>query len=132
MGEIMLETVKTDSAGNELKLYAGGLVTLKLAHEQRERNLGTITRSVDGSVFYNKHVKEVEHIYRKLNAWGFHYAVLESLDPATTIRVISDVKVYSIKAKEALEVAKYLHFKNEGFEKQAFVELTKFKTMGLV
>lgn len=123
---------KMDVMGNELIVSETGLVTLALARESfKKRKIGQLMMTAKGHLVYEKHVNEEKHLFRKYNAWGFHHIVLEDLDERAWLRVISDKKKYAIQVKEAKAVAQFLHFKDQGFEKQAFIPLSFFKTKEL-
>jgi hypothetical protein len=119
---------KMDVMGNELVVSNTGQITLSLSRESfKKRKIGQLVMTAKGQLVYEKHVNEEKHLFRKFNAWGFHYIVLEDLHPEAWLRVISDKKKYAIKVKDARDVAQFLHFKDQGFERQAFIPLSFFK-----
>ena len=101
-------------------------IGLKLVSETRTRDLGKIMENRvkrDGSLIYKKHVNE-KNIFRKTNSWGIDYQVLSSLPDTATLEFKSPTKLYKISAPDARQHGSFLHFKNQGFEKQIFVPLS--------
>ena len=113
----------TDNLGNLLIANNNGKsisVQLQLKSEQRPRNLGVITiasRTMD----VKRH--PVKHTLRAANAYGFNYNLLHDALTFDYVRLTEQVtrKVFLLKRTDLLEVGEFLFFKEQGFEKQLFV-----------
>lgn len=103
------------------------IVSLKLEKESKSRGIGKI------------HVKErfielkrdrSKHLFRKNNSYGFNEYLIRASKTFDTIKLIDDVGTYIFPKTTILEKGSYLFFKQQGFEKQLFLqldEIEKFK-----
>lgn len=95
----------------------GEKVYLKLTKENKSRLLGKFRNST----FYTKREKE-KHLFRNANSYGFSIGVLEQLNPEF-IELYEGDAVYRFPVNVLRQFGDYLHFKEEGFEKQLFLAL---------
>ena len=65
-------------------------------------------------------------MYLKNPSWGIHWEVLASLSDSDCINIQTEFCTYWIDAKKARKVGNFLHFKNQGFEKQFFIPVNEF------
>lgn len=118
---------KEDKFGNKLEVDEQFFIHLTLANGEH-RNIGKIKISKDGEhLIYEKYMKW-SNLYRKGNAWGFCYAVIEELEPADRIKVYcEDNATKYIITKEKMDNVGFIVFHQQrGFELQKFVELNQF------
>jgi len=112
-----------DSHGNKISFTPSGdscLVTLRLANELRDRNLGNIIKLGVGKYIYIKSEKE-RYRFKKLDAWSIPEVVVKPLTNISIIRINTEVGSYGITKEKALEVGKYFDFQKSGFEKKIYI-----------
>lgn len=110
-----IELVQTNSSS----LYK---VKLNLTFETRF--IGTLDNTGDGTFTTQRNP---QHLFRKLNALGINYELLNSTDiPFKWILIDFDGKRLVTSRKYFLEMGKYLKFTAQGFEPQIFLPLSKF------
>lgn len=118
---------RIDSSGNILRAYWYGKVsrmTLQLAKEKREREIGVIDHELKRFEIKRDPKK---HLFLKFNAYGINHSLLnEGLFDKV---LINDTKnVWEIPNEQILKIGKFLHFKNNGgFELQIFIPLDEIK-----
>jgi hypothetical protein len=118
---------RIDSSGNILRAYWYGKVsrmTLKLAKEKREREIGVIDHELKRFEIKRDPKK---HLFLKFNAYGINNSLLnEGLFDKV---LINDTKnVWEIPNEHILKIGKFLHFKNNGgFELQIFIPIDEIK-----
>lgn len=118
--------VMCDSIGNAVSIEFGGRITLKIVSEgNRTRNLGYIK---DDSLHVTR---DDEHIFRKLNAFGFNFNLLKRTDIFSSVTVIYRGLFYRIPKKTIIDFGKVMNFKNSSdgnsFELQIFVPIDIIK-----
>jgi len=118
----------SDGQGNQMRIVkekmdkmAASRVYLKLNSEHRERYLGLINPVA--KTIYVKRNREV-HLLRKLNAYGFNYALLTLVQDIDFIEVSDETGVCLYRIKDILEHGTFLNFKQQGFELQIFYNET--------
>lgn len=114
---------KTDEYGNSILAIDNGvriIVQLKLVKETRKRKLGNI--NIKTKTLYVKRIKE-RHLHRKSNAYGFNYNFLEGAKRFTKVRLEDNYSEWLIPVEDILQKGIFLHFLEQGFEKQIFVKL---------
>lgn len=109
-----------DKAGNQIYVK-DKYVYLHLNAKLQTRRLGAINL---GNFFVTK---KKEHIFRKLNAYGFNLALIKSLRPdaKVVVRQYGD-KVLTSTAEEILQKGQILNYLKDGFETQIFMPIDKF------
>lgn len=111
-----------DRAGNQIyikDLYA----YLYLNDKMQTRRLWTVK---DGNLYVTK---KPEHIFKKLNAYGFNLALIKSLRPDAKIVVKQyGGKTIDTTAEEILLKGQILSYLKDGFETQIFMQITNFNT----
>jgi len=125
-----MNNIVKDENGNMLLAYNDGksiLISLKLREETRYRDLGTIDIS-------NRIIKMVrdskKHIMRKISGYGFNHKLLFDAKTFDKINLKDENSTWSIPKSYILENGSFLHFKEQGFERQIFIslkEIEKFK-----
>ncbi len=122
---------RVDEYGNKMSLRPDGVIALYLAKENRTRLIGSVGETSQGRPFYDKVVKE-ENRFRKTDAWGLNWDVLELLPLEAVIRLRSEIATYMIMAREAKSAGDFLFFKTQGFERQFFIPVSAFSVQPLV
>lgn len=110
-----------DSNGN--KLYKkGDTIFLILSSEGYPRKLGVLdvkhrvmTMTRDSS----------KHLHIKSNSYGFNFNLLDTASLFDTIRLIIDGVHYMIPISLIKEKGNFLFFRQQGFEKQIFLEVSE-------
>ena len=101
---------------NKLVIY------LHLASDKNLRELGVVNEKT--KVFTIRRNPN-KHLFKKNQSYGFNEYVIKTAQKFDTIHLIEDGGLQYIFPKSlVLEKGSYLHFKQEGFEKQLFVKLT--------
>lgn len=119
-----LDKVITNEKGNAIE------IKLKLASEKHSRALGTV--NIEEKTLYIKRQKS-KHLLIKANAIGFNYSLIRDAKRFNKVLLMMDGEQYLIPNEHILEHGSFLWFKNEGFEKQIFLnmnEIHKFTTHG--
>lgn len=114
-----------DKYGNEISIGETGKIFLKLKSEDRTREIGDL-RIVEDKVYYLKISKE-KYIFLKLNAWGINEFILSNLQEDDIVIIKTEKQTYESTIKNILENGQYYFFKKQGFEKQIFLPLEKWK-----
>lgn len=119
-----------DSQGNNLLIRKEGKfinLFLKLSSESFNRKVGRI--NTETKVLHIKR-KRGAHLFRKLNAYGICYQILEDGKLFDKIRIQDDFSEWLVPKSWILENKDkdFLHFKgNGGFELQIFLPLEKIE-----
>lgn len=95
-------------------------ITLHLKGKKAGRNIGRV-RLADRVLEVNR--KRDKHLMLKANAYGFNEYVLREAKKFDKIELKDDYGTYLFSRQLVLDMGKYLHFKEEGFEKQIFLSL---------
>lgn len=95
-------------------------ITLHLKGKKAGRNIGRV-RLADRVLEVNR--KRDKHLMLKANAYGFNEYVLREAKRFDKIELKDDYGTYLFSRQLVLDMGKYLHFKEEGFEKQIFLSL---------
>lgn len=93
-------------------------VYLKLAREEKNRTIG----KVKGNTFFVKRVRE-RHLFRQNSSYGFNINIIEQLG-VVNIELYEDSGVFKFPVDVLRQFGDYLHFKDEGFERQLFLPLS--------
>lgn len=93
-------------------------IYLKLDKEDFNRTLG----KVKGDTFFVKRVRE-KHLFRKNNSYGFNGSIIEQLG-VDFIELYEDSGIFKFPVDVLRQFGDYLHFKDEGFERQMFLPLS--------
>lgn len=102
-------------------------IYLHLQSDKRKRKIGTITLSTKTMEIKRN---RGEHLFRKGTAYGFNEYVLRQTKLADKIRLSDEHDNWKIPIEHILKNGKYLHFQQQGFERQLFLsldELEQFK-----
>jgi hypothetical protein len=95
-------------------------ITLHLKGKKAGRNIGRV-RLADRVLEVSR--KRDKHLMLKANAYGFNEYVLREAKRFDKIELTDEYGTYLFSRQLALDMGKYLHFKEEGFEKQIFLSL---------
>jgi len=98
-----------------------GFIFLHLVNGKR--NIGNI--SADGQT-YTKTIVPNLHIHRKSNSIGFNYQLLKQSSFHWVVVKAEGYENLVTSRKYILENGSFLHFQNEGFEKQLFLRISDF------
>lgn len=127
--------IKGDPNGCKLfvRMYAhdgkevSAMVQLQAAGERRIRNLGFVTLA--DMVFHVKRNRE-KHLHQQSKSYGFNDTILreQSLFRIEYVHVTEDDTThYIVPASTIHEFGSYLHFKEQGFERQRFLRIDTLK-----
>ena len=115
---------QVDKEGNQLNCYVYGIfsrVTIRLASEKRERELGTICNKFKKFEIYRQKKK---HLFRKLNAYGMNLRIVQDSMVERVFIKDDENNAWDIPKNFILENGNVLNFKNSGgFETQIFISL---------
>lgn len=115
---------RSDDRGNLLIIKNNGkriLLSLKLVSEGgRFRKIGVVNL---GQATLEIKRQRKKHLFRKGNAYGFNHKLLEDSKLFDKIRLQDEHDEWVIPKSHILEHGSFLHFLNEGFEKQIFTSL---------
>lgn len=95
----------------------GEWIYLKLARESQLRKLG----KVKGDTFFCMRIRD-KHLFRKNESYGFNINIIEQLG-VDFIELYEDSGVFKFPVDVLRQFGDYLHFKDEGFERQLFLPL---------
>lgn len=95
-------------------------ITLRLNGKKAGRNIGRV-RLADRVLEVSR--KRDKHLMLKANAYGFNEYVMRTAQKFDVVELTDEYGTYSIPRQLILNMGKYLHFKEEGFEKQLFLSL---------
>ena len=95
-------------------------ITLHLKGKKAGRNIGLV-RLADRVLEVSRNREK--HLMLKANAYGFNEYVMRNAQKFDTIELTDEYGTYAIPRQLILNMGKYLHFKEEGFEKQLFLSL---------
>ena len=95
-------------------------ITLHLKGKKAGRNIGRV-RLADRVLEVSR--KRDKHLMLKANAYGFNEYVLREAKKFDKIELTDEYGTYLFSRQLVLDMGKYLHFKEEGFEKQIFLSL---------
>lgn len=95
-------------------------ITLHLKGKKAGRNIGRV-RLADRVLEVSR--KRDKHLMLKANAYGFNEYVLREAKKFDRIELTDEYGTYLFSRQLVIDMGKYLHFKEEGFEKQLFLSL---------
>jgi len=95
-------------------------ITLHLKGKKAARNIGRV-RLADRVLEVSR--KREKHLMLKANAYGFNEYVLREAKKFDRIELTDEYGTYLFSRQLVLDMGRYLHFKEEGFERQLFLSL---------
>jgi hypothetical protein len=95
-------------------------ITLHLKGSRKGRNIGRV-RLADRTLEIVRNREK--HLMKKGRAYGFNEYVIRHAKTFDTIELQDDYGTYVFPRLMVLDKGSYLHFKDEGFEKQLFLPL---------
>ena len=95
-------------------------ITLHLKGKKAGRNIGRV-RLVDRILEVER--KRDKHLMYKANAYGFNEYVIRNAKTFDKIELKDEYGTYLFPRQLIIDMGRYLHFKEEGFEKQMFLSL---------
>jgi len=121
----------TDDSGNEIIVNDENKVYLKLDIENRWRWIGTLFKDprYNGRLTFGKR-EDKEGLFRKTIAWSVPYIILK-VPEINAISIQVEDYEYLILRTKALDVADIMNFKQSGYEKKAYIQLSHFMVNGL-
>ena len=119
-----------DESGNELRIKQPNPdryphmvdITLKISGDSkgRERNIGQVDKLE--RILYISRTRS-KHLLQKANSYGFSYRVISESGHFDVVRLTDEHGTYLIPKKTILEKGKFLWFKEQGFERQIFLDI---------
>jgi len=119
--------MRTDKFGNKLiversKVYSQIYIDLylKLPNEKHRRHIATINTN---SMQMHLHRSRDKHLLYKANAYGINHYILSEGTTFEDVVIHEEEtsKIYMVNKKFLLSSAFFLHFKEQGFERQIFI-----------
>lgn len=95
-------------------------ITLHLKGSKRGRAIGRV-RLADRVLEVER--KRSKHLMNKANAYGFNEYVIRAAKKFDRIELQDEYGTYLFPRQLVIDMGKYLHFKEEGFERQLFLSL---------
>lgn len=121
-----------DGTGNAIRVYKDGQgapnileLYLFVFKEKKERKLGIVDKE-SRTLFVNR--ERTKHLHRNSNSYGFNYMLLKEAQSFDFIMLKDEITTYKIPRQAVLDYGDFLHFKQQGFEKQIFVPLSILET----
>lgn len=94
-------------------------IFLKLNNAKARRYLGFI--DMNNRKFHVERIRS-RHWHYKMNGYGFIYNLVKNAKKFDFIELVDEHSTYLIPRNDLLEKGKFLHFKEQGFELQIFLE----------
>jgi hypothetical protein len=111
-----------DTTGNKLYRQQDAIY-LKLKSEGFRRKVADIH---DNTLIMKRSSKK--HLHIKMNGYGFNYLLLSTAEKVEHICLIIDnKKEYHFPISTVLDKGEFLYFKQQGFEKQIFLNINTIK-----
>jgi len=107
------------------------IISIKLEKDIKLREIGKVNVK---ERFIEMKRNRSKHLFRKNNSYGFNEFLIRASKTFDKVKLIDDLGTYLFPKTEILEKGKYLFFKEQGFEKQLFLqleEINKFKVNDL-
>jgi hypothetical protein len=120
-----------DQEGNFFEIINDGdtiIIFLKLKKEKKKREIGIIYVS-QSTLFITRNREK--HLFRKNQSYGFNEYIISHATKFEYVRFNDEFISALIPRKVILEKGSYLHFKENGFERQLFLsleEINKYST----
>jgi hypothetical protein len=120
-----------DQEGNFFEIINDGdtiIIFLKLKKEKKKREIGIIYVS-QSTLFITRNREK--HLFRKNQSYGFNEYIISKATTFEYVRFNDEFISALIPRKVILEKGSYLHFKENGFERQLFLsleEINKYST----
>ena len=120
-----------DQEGNFFEIINDGdtiIIFLKLKKEKKKREIGIIYLS-QSTLFITRNREK--HLFRKNQSYGFNEYIISNATKFEYVRFNDEFISALIPRKIILEKGSYLHFKENGFERQLFLsleEINKYST----
>jgi hypothetical protein len=120
-----------DQEGNFFEIINDGdtiIIFLKLKKEKKKREIGIIYVS-QSTLFITRNREK--HLFRKNQSYGFNEYIISKATKFEYVRFNDEFISALIPRKVILEKGSYLHFKENGFERQLFLsleEINKYST----
>jgi hypothetical protein len=112
-----------DDFGNKIQVSDQGVLTLFLPAKKARRNIGKIFAI---SKTFSVCRWKAKHLLRKANAFGFNHYVLSHAKTFDKVFIMGDTN-YMVPLDVILKEGFYLHFKQDGFERQIFMKLEQLE-----
>lgn len=115
-----------DNHGNSISVAKDKFI-LELASGS-SRTIGLLQTNSKEQLFYCKNLNRREHVMRINDSIGFNVGLIENLPQDTICHVLLDnTTKYLARVSHVRQCGSYLHFKNQGFEKQIFLPRNMFQ-----
>ena len=108
-----------DEFGN-IMLIKDDNIFIKFPNEEISRKIGTLNRPKKWLFVKRERSK---HLLKVANAYGFNYHILKTGRAFTNVRLSDEYGTYEIPVEYILEKGSFLHFKQQGFERQIFLTI---------
>jgi hypothetical protein len=121
---------RIDVCGNELRIYkdaiAPGVIDIRLfiRAKKEERKLGLVDKNKRILIITRQRNK---HLLTCNNSYGFNYLLLNEAQTFDTVLIRDDIAAFKVPREVILKDGEFLFFKNKGFEKQIFIQLSKLE-----
>lgn len=108
----------------EDKMFVSRIIRLQTNGSDYKRKIGVI--NLQGRFLFIRRVR-AEHLHKKSNSYGFNHHILANATKFDKIKLADDFGTYVFPVSLVLEQGKFLHFKQQGFERQLFLDLDIIK-----
>jgi hypothetical protein len=95
-------------------------IYLKLKSGLKKRHIGYINGSEH--VFYVVR-KRIKHLHHNTNGYGFNYKIINETKRFDTLHIQDEKSVWRVPVDFILQHGKFNFYKEQGFEKQIFINL---------
>lgn len=99
-------------------------ISLKLATESKDRELGKV--NLKNRVLEIKRIKS-KHLFKKNNSYGFNEHLIKTGLTFDKILFSDGERSFLFPKELILQKGSYLHFKQLGFEKQLFLQVSEME-----
>lgn len=113
------QIIINDEAGNKL-IINGNKILIKFAKGRNAKLIGVI--NLENRFIFVRRTRS-KHLFKKLNAYGFCYRVINEAKKFDSVKIADEFGAYLIPRQVMLDEGEFLHFKKQGFELQIFVNL---------
>jgi len=113
----------TYSDGSKL-FNEGDTIFLQVKDEPQARRIGWIVRKQKR--FYTERIPS-RHLHQKSQCYGFCFQLLKNAQAFDEVVIVEPTRMLSAKVKDILDENNFPYFKAQGFERQIFYPLDKFK-----
>ena len=99
-------------------------IYLQVGNEPKARKIGWLVRKQKR--FFTERIPS-RHLHAKSQCYGFCFQLLKNAQAFDEVVIVEPTRMLCAKVKDILDENNFLYFKTQGFERQIFYPLNKFK-----